>query len=429
MTGAMAPTAASDRRAAVPPTRPVMRQQSENAMRRPTSRIAGRTMSSMAPSMRQPARVPPTRSDSVSGSNYASTGQSNDTRTPRATLGPRPTSNRGNRNPSPAPAPGGSRIPSVPLSPQAGGSYRGRKLVSPSEGREGSRLPRLEANGRWVSGPEQLARELVSLRDANAQLIECANEMHEVINKNKADHDRLCSYTAEVEERVRLLEAELGAERSKGSALEAKIKALEELLAKSTITTDPATERFEGREALQDTMGSVLAACTAMKPRSEFSAAARRDMSRVEAYLAGEHQPLSTPHARDEEMRASRRRSSMLFADLVLPSGGGDYATMGACGPCERCEQLTETTQSLEADNDYYRDANRKLRDAVNDTTSRHNALVRIFEVERARRREIHAANLAEASRAATQERMMFDVEEPLANQFAHSLHIAQPAS
>ncbi|KAJ2009174.1 hypothetical protein GGI06_005218, partial [Coemansia sp. S85] len=312
------------------PTRPVMRQQSENAMRRPTSRIAGRTMSSMAPSMRQPARVPPTRSDSVSGSNYASTGQSNDTRTPRATLGPRPTSNRGNRNPSPAPAPGGSRIPAVPLSPQAGGSYRGRKLVSPSEGREGSRLPRLEANGRWVSGPEQLARELVSLRDANAQLIECANEMHEVINKNKADHDRLCSYTAEVEERVRLLEAELGAERSKGSALEAKIKALEELLAKSTITTDPATERFEGREALQDTMGSVLAACTAMKPRSEFSAAARRDMSRVEAYLAGEHQPLSTPHARDEEMRASRRRSSMLFADLVLPSGGGDYATIGA---------------------------------------------------------------------------------------------------
>ncbi|KAJ2368306.1 hypothetical protein H4S02_010127, partial [Coemansia sp. RSA 2611] len=87
------------------------------------------------------------------------------------------------------------------------------------------------------------------------------------------------------------------------------------------------------------------------------------------------------------------------------------------------------TTQSLEADNDYYRDANRKLRDAVNDTTSRHNALVRIFEVERARRREIHAANLAEASRAATQERMMFNVEEPLANQFARSLHIAQPAS
>ncbi|KAJ1869103.1 hypothetical protein LPJ71_012194, partial [Coemansia sp. S17] len=232
---------------------------------------------------------------------------------------------------------------------------------------------------------------------------------------------------AEANERTRLVEAELGAERENNAALMTKIKALEELLADRTAATDPAAERFESREGLQDTMGSVLAACVARKPRSELSAAARRDISRVEAYVAGDVQPQHASYAH-EEMRTSRRRSSMLFADLMLPSGGG-HTMAGAGGPCERCEQLAETMQNLEADNDYYRDANRKLRDAVNDTTSRHNALVRIFEVERARRREIHAAGLAEASRAATHERAMLDAEEPLANRFAHSLHIAQPAS
>ncbi|KAJ2818080.1 hypothetical protein FBU31_006005, partial [Coemansia sp. 'formosensis'] len=311
-------------------------------------------------------------------------------------------------------------------SPQAGGSYRGRRLVSPAETQEESRLPRLGAGGRWVSEMERQARELASLRDFNAQLIDDLKQMNDVFNMTKAEVERKRMHAAEANERARLLEADLEKERGNSAALMDKIKALEALVTNSTAATDPAAERFEGREALQSTMSSVLAACAVAKPRAEFSAATRRDISRVEAYIAGEApQPLYT---RDEEMRSSRRRSSMLFADLVLPSGGG-HAMAGAGGPCERCSQLAETMQNLEADNDYYRDANRKLRDAVNDSTSRHNALVRIFEVERARRREIHAASLAEASRAATRERAMLDAEEPLASHFAHSLHIAQPAS
>ncbi|KAJ2881857.1 hypothetical protein H4R27_003807 [Coemansia aciculifera] len=418
MAAATAPTVASERRAAAPPTGHIMRQQSETTVRRPLSRIAGRTMSSMAPPVRQAVRAP-TRSDSVSGHNASSMA-------PRVTHGARPSSNRGSRNPSPAPG-GDTRIPHVPLSPQAGGSYRGRRLVSPVEAQEGSRLPRLGAGGRWVSEGERQARELASLRDSESQLIEDVKQLNEVFVITKTELERERINVAEANERTRHVEAELGTERDNNAALMAKIKALEELLADRTAATDPAAERFEGREGLQDTMGSVLAACVARKPRSELSAAARRDINRVEAYVAGDVQPQHPSYAH-EEMRASRRRSSMLFADLMLPSGGG-HTMAGAGGPCERCEQLAETMQNLEADNDYYRDANRKLRDAVNDTTSRHNALVRIFEVERARRREIHAAGLAEASRAATHERAMLDAEEPLANRFAHSLHIAQPAS
>ncbi|KAJ2808675.1 hypothetical protein H4S07_003366 [Coemansia furcata] len=414
MSSAMAPTLASERRAAAPPIGTGMRQQSEVTMRRPTSRITGRGMSSSAaaPPVRQAVRVP-TRTDSVSGHSAGSMA-------PRATGGQRPSSNRGSRNTSP------SRIPPVPQSPQAGGSYRGRRLVSPAEAQEESRLPRLGAGGRWVSEMERQARELASLRDFNAQLIDDLKQMNDVFNMTKAEVERKRMHAAEANERACLLEADLEKERGNSAALMDKIKALEALVTNSTAATDPAAERFEGREALQSTMSSVLAACAVAKPRAEFSAATRRDISRVEAYIAGEApQPL---YARDEEMRSSRRRSSMLFADLVLPSGGG-HAMVGAGGPCERCSQLAETMQNLEADNDYYRDANRKLRDAVNDSTSRHNALVRIFEVERARRREIHAASLAEASRAATRERAMLDAEEPLASHFAHSLHIAQPAS
>ncbi|KAJ2820155.1 hypothetical protein GGI24_004576 [Coemansia furcata] len=419
MSSAMAPTLASERRAAAaPPIGAGMRQQSEVTMRRPTSRITGRGMSSSAaaPPVRQAVRVP-TRTDSVSGHSAGSVA-------PRATAGQRPSSNRGSRNTSPS-----SRIPPVPQSPQAGGGlYRGRRLVSPGEAQEESRLPRLGAGGRWVSEMERQARELASLRDFNAQLIDDLKQMNDVFNMAKAEVGRERMHAAEANERARLLEADLEKERGNSAALMGKIKALEALMTNSTAATDPAAERFEGREALQSTMSSVLAACAVAKPRVEFSAATRRDISRVEAYIAGEApQPL---YARDEEMRSSRRRSSMLFADLVLPSSGGGHAmAAGAGGPCERCSQLAETMQNLEADNDYYRDANRKLRDAVNDSTSRHNALVRIFEVERARRREIHAASLAEASRAATRERAMLDAEEPLASHFAHSLHIAQPAS
>ncbi|KAJ2910293.1 hypothetical protein GGI21_001014 [Coemansia aciculifera] len=376
-TAAPHPTPPSEKR---PPIGPGVRQQSDmSSMRRPVSRAG-------------PMRAP-TQSANINSSS----------------------GKRVCRDPSPVSSAKKSQIPRVPQSPQAG-----------SMSREGSWIPRLTTSGRWVSEVERQARALVAAQEDNLQLFE---ELQTTAAYVKQFNEELIverQKVTDATELARHFEAELGNERRLNAALEEKITALESLLADRAAATDPAAERFEGRESLQDTMGSVLAACAAKRSRAEFSTAARRDLSIVEAYIASDaaQTPLS---ARDDDARVKRRRSSMLFADLMLPSGGGPAMT--SSGACERCGQLAESMQCLEADNDYYREANRKLRDAVNDTTSRHNALVRIFEVERARRREIHAAGLAEASRQATHDRMMLEVSDPLASRFERSLHIAQPST
>ncbi|KAJ2454520.1 hypothetical protein GGF42_003595 [Coemansia sp. RSA 2424] len=393
LAAATAPTAASERRAAVPAIGPGMRQQSETgSMRRPVNRVAGRTAPSVAGPSRPPVRVP-TRADSANAHKPI------------------------RRDPSPAPSAGSSQIPRVPQSPQAGGLCH----------REGSKIPRLAASGQWVSNSRMYAQELGAAHDCNDQLMAELNNTTTLMAQLSAELTCEREKTAEAAELACRLEAELRRERSFRAELETKITILEGLLADRNSATDPATERFEGREALQDTMSPVLASCASKRSRPGVGSAARRDFSLVEAYIASDAAQQPPLSARDDDARVKRRRSSMLFADLMLPSGGGP--AIASTGACERCGQLAESMQCLEADNDYYRDANRKLRDAVNDTTSRHNALVRIFEVERARRREVHAAGLAEASRQATHERIMLDAADPLASRFERSLHIAQSST
>ncbi|KAJ1913669.1 hypothetical protein H4219_005117 [Mycoemilia scoparia] len=66
---------------------------------------------------------------------------------------------------------------------------------------------------------------------------------------------------------------------------------------------------------------------------------------------------------------------------------------------CPRCLQLLESLKYLEIDNDYYRETNQRLRDQVSDAVSRHNALVRLFEKERNRRRERRAQGIIDEAR------------------------------
>ncbi|KAJ2565177.1 hypothetical protein IW140_005435 [Coemansia sp. RSA 1813] len=129
----------------------------------------------------------------------------------------------------------------------------------------------------------------------------------------------------------------------------------------------------------------------------------------------------------EQEERAMRRRSTMLFAGLIRPSVGSSARPESeqALSPhalddtvaheevenlaCGRCLQLLETLQALEIDNDYYREANRKLRGSVTDVISRHNALVHIFERERVRRMDARASALARASRIAVRDRAQLE--------------------
>ncbi|KAJ1817395.1 hypothetical protein LPJ75_001726 [Coemansia sp. RSA 2598] len=143
-----------------------------------------------------------------------------------------------------------------------------------------------------------------------------------------------------------------------------------------------------------------------------------------------------------EEERAKRRRSTMLFAGLIEPSSGSrslleDDAPSVDAPSCARCAQLLDTMQLLEVDNDYYREANAKLRDNITDVVSKHNALVRFFEKERQQRREAKAQALTEATRAAAHERAMIEAQQrarlealsaedsELSNHFDRSLRIA----
>ncbi|KAI8319206.1 hypothetical protein GQ54DRAFT_341412 [Martensiomyces pterosporus] len=230
-------------------------------------------------------------------------------------------------------------------------------------------------------------------------------------------------------------------------------------------------------------IGAIHATCTLAKPESEMDEAAKCDLCLVEQYLdratndssisdmqrptggkapgnsrfalpalqspPGPRRVLSggsangilapsfphlvTPVQRkiaEQEERAKRRRSTVMFAGLIRPSNGPtsllgsrDFSTAtpqrGSVAedgtqllPCGRCQQLLETLQALEIDNDYYREANGKLRDSIADVVSKHNALVRLFERERMRRRENRASALAEASRIAARDRAVLEAQQ-----------------
>ncbi|KAJ2399270.1 hypothetical protein GGI23_002751 [Coemansia sp. RSA 2559] len=225
-------------------------------------------------------------------------------------------------------------------------------------------------------------------------------------------------------------------------------------------------------------IGTIHANCTLAQPESEMDPSIRHDLATVERYLErtantdlpdirdgvvgdladasrdGEdflapppnprravsnnsgvdeaYLPVSSrasmPQQRwmaEQEDRAMRRRSTMLFAGLIRPSVGssappGSEQALplqaldedGEQQMCGRCEQLSETLQALELDNDYYREANKKLRSSVTDITSRHNALVHIFERERTRRMDARASALARASQIAVRDRAQLEAQQ-----------------
>ncbi|KAJ1942318.1 hypothetical protein GGF37_003167 [Kickxella alabastrina] len=154
-----------------------------------------------------------------------------------------------------------------------------------------------------------------------------------------------------------------------------------------------------------------------------------------------------------DEEREDRRRSTILFAGLVQPSSGSYSAvannhhgllnadsTVGDEHKCERCAQLTDTLMLLERDNDYYREANSKLRDNITDAVSKHNAIVRVFERERQRRRELKSQALLDAIQVATNERDAIEARQrasleataencDLSRHFDRSMRIASPTT
>ncbi|KAJ1825726.1 hypothetical protein LPJ73_009182 [Coemansia sp. RSA 2703] len=192
---------------------------------------------------------------------------------------------------------------------------------------------------------------------------------------------------------------------------------------------------------------------------SQSSSAYQQNIGPDDLQLAAD-QPSNrrTPQHRRivEDERVKRRRSSVIFADFIAKSGkprrlldnddtssDEDHgARRVSCsivyGECARCKQLTETLELLQMDNDYYRQANTKLRENVTDVVSKHNALVQLFEKERLRRREIRAQTLAEATRVAANDRAMLEArqrarleaistaeETELSRQFDRSVRIA----
>ncbi|KAJ2516138.1 hypothetical protein GGI11_003541 [Coemansia sp. RSA 2049] len=215
-------------------------------------------------------------------------------------------------------------------------------------------------------------------------------------------------------------------------------------------------------------ISAIHAACTLAQPESEMSPSVRRDLCTVERYLqtvADPHTPsfseantgdvandthasevipaplaMFSPPAQsdapqqrwvaEQEERVMRRRSSMLFAGLIRPSVAStasperDQAlplqTVDMTAEfeedeqlaCGRCKQLLETMHALEIDNDYYREANKKLRDSTIDIISRHNALVHVFERERSRRMDARASALARTLGNAVRDRAQLEAQQ-----------------
>ncbi|KAJ1960378.1 hypothetical protein GGI12_003833 [Dipsacomyces acuminosporus] len=250
----------------------------------------------------------------------------------------------------------------------------------------------------------------------------------------------------------------------------------------------PSDDWRADRARILAEIGAIHATCTLDKPESEMDEATKCDLRLVEQYLdrattndgnvgdaafpafqsptgtrrgfngngngsgsgsgsgtTNKMVPPPSPHLvtpvqrkiAEQEERAKRRRSTMMFAGLIRPSNGtaAPTSTSSLLGsrdllantprrpsvaddggsqtlPCGRCQQLLETMQALEIDNDYYREANGKLRDSIADVVSKHNALVRLFERERMRRRENRANALAEASRVAARDRAVLEAQQ-----------------
>ncbi|KAJ2795088.1 hypothetical protein H4R20_005997, partial [Coemansia guatemalensis] len=137
--------------------------------------------------------------------------------------------------------------------------------------------------------------------------------------------------------------------------------------------------------------------------------------------------------------RVRRRRSNLVFAPFIRPSGSARARTSShgrtsrfgeepyefdphdlldgdddfeEVFNCERCEQLLESLHLLELDNDYYREANDKLRSNLADVTSSHNAMVHAFQCERQRLKDIRLQKLTDAVNVAARNRAILETQQ-----------------
>ncbi|KAJ2158628.1 hypothetical protein GGF46_003628 [Coemansia sp. RSA 552] len=263
------------------------------------------------------------------------------------------------------------------------------------------------------------------------------------------------SESDDVQQRMVAAEEELGETRAANQALSEEVAALRAAIkAQADVKSSGARARRHselrdsgenddaaGDGNWRDTYARMVERVGAMRDTYAVSGASPggtdRDRRAVDGYLArasarNEHAQ-SAPRQRrlaEEEARASRRQSTMFFAGLIRPSD---------TGVCGRCEQLHESLRTVELDNDYYREANQKLRNSVTDMASRHNAMVRAFECERTRRREHRARELTEASHMAARNRAIVEASQrvelgmdsdgdELARRFGQAVRIASPA-
>ncbi|PIA16354.1 hypothetical protein COEREDRAFT_92640 [Coemansia reversa NRRL 1564] len=137
--------------------------------------------------------------------------------------------------------------------------------------------------------------------------------------------------------------------------------------------------------------------------------------------------------------RVRRRRSNIVFAPFIRPSGStrarvSSHGTPSRFGEepyefdphdlfngeddfeevlnCERCAQLLESLHLLELDNDYYREANDKLRSNLTEVTSSHNAMVHAFQCERQRLKDIRLRKLTDAVNVAARNRAILETQQ-----------------
>ncbi|KAJ2082104.1 hypothetical protein H4R24_001845 [Coemansia sp. RSA 988] len=137
--------------------------------------------------------------------------------------------------------------------------------------------------------------------------------------------------------------------------------------------------------------------------------------------------------------RVRRRRSNLVFAPFIRPSGRArarvsSHERTSGVGEdlyefdshdllngdddfeeelnCERCGQLLESLHLLELDNDYYREANDKLRSNLTEVTSSHNAMVHAFQCERQRLKDIRHQKLTDAMNVAARNRAILETQQ-----------------
>ncbi|KAJ2501186.1 hypothetical protein GGH96_002106 [Coemansia sp. RSA 1972] len=298
---------------------------------------------------------------------------------------------------------------------------------------------------------QERGRQLSLERQTNVQLIADIKSMSACIQSLELDMADTRAHAAN--EQTRADEAERERERvaAVNRALEDKLAALMDVVkaqvgktARSSTSScsepDDGQSTSEKYARMVSRIGAIRGACNAdnshtsvesMRSIEKFPANAENMRTADKLLASAESKRRQASH----EARIDRRRSTMLFAGLIRPSGDSVSIDDAIPSSCQRCDQLLDSLQTVQIDNDYYREANAKLRDNVSDVVSRHNAMVRAFECERARRRDRRAHELAEASHLAARDRARLnahqrieiglDDADDLALRFDHAVHIS----